>query len=87
MGVRCVVRRLFCCCLAALILGGCARQPAFVPTAGTRLEDRAHLARVEEDSQRPVLLRGVDGSMLGSYRLPTPFFPYQYLVPPGWRVL
>lgn len=78
---------LLCAYLAVLGLWGCATQPMLIPIEEAGRQDPTQLARLEEDSRWPVLLRAVDGTMLESYRVPTPFFPYQYLVPPGRRVL
>jgi hypothetical protein len=86
-GPKAPIRLLICCCLAAPGFSGCARQPTLVPVQGAGPQNGALDARIGEDSRWPVLLRGVDGTPLGSHRIPTPFFPYQYLVPPGRRVL
>jgi hypothetical protein len=81
------IRVLLCCCLGAAGLWGRAAQPKLIRVEAAAQQAPAELAQIEESLRWTLLLRAVDGKMLGTHRQPVPFFPYRYLLPPGRHLL
>ncbi len=72
----------------ALWVIGCAHGPrSFVPIGGAPSDAPSQVAQIVEDEDYPALLRGLDGEMLHSMRVPSDIWKYAYLLQPGPHLL
>jgi hypothetical protein len=73
----------------AALLGGCASLTHdTLGVAGAAADaDPATVSRITLSGAQPVILRGVDGKLLGSVNIPNSVRAYTYVLPPGRREL
>ena len=85
---ECAIRRLLGALLVACAgLGGCAHAPSLIPLNDAPLDDPARVARLNEGTKNPLLLRGVDGQPLKTLRVPASWEGYDYVLQAGSRTL
>jgi hypothetical protein len=73
--------------LAALVAGCAALSQSVVSVGGARAEDRASVARIAVDTERPVLLRAVDEKPLASVQVSSRLRSFTYVLLAGNHVL
>jgi hypothetical protein len=74
--------------LLAGLLTGCAHLgPDLIPVGEATAGDLSRVALLREDSNHPVIVRGVDGIALDSVRIPSPITDYAYVLTPGRHTL
>jgi hypothetical protein len=73
----------------AVLLGACASLTHDrIGVAGAAADaDPATVAHIRLGAEQPVILRGVDGKLLGSVHIPNSVRAYTYVLPPGPREL
>jgi hypothetical protein len=74
--------------LIVVWLSGCAHvSPSLISIDGSPVDDLSKLALIVEDSDYPLLLRGIDGIPLKTMRVPNVFSNYAYVMKAGPHIL
>ena len=69
--------------MTLLCLSGCAHSPVLISLDGTTIDEPSGAAKIEEDKEYPLLLKGLDGRPIDSLRPANPIGRYQYVVRAG----
>jgi hypothetical protein len=70
-----------------LLMSGCAHfSQSFISLDGSPINDFSKNALLVEDSDHPLLLRGLDGTSLKTIRVPNVFVKYAYVMKAGLHV-
>ncbi|WP_124962436.1 hypothetical protein [Sulfurisoma sediminicola] len=74
--------------LLTILAGGCVHAPqSLIALSDSSTDDLSLVARIAEDRERPIVLRGLDGVPLQSLRVPNALGEYAYVVNSGRHVL
>lgn len=74
--------------LFACFLSGCSSvSPSLIPLDGSPVNDPSKVALITEDTDYPLLLRGLDGIPLKTMRVPNAFHNYAYIMKSGPHTL